>query len=97
MTESYLSVTELRAKDVVNISDGYKLGYLHDVNFESMEGRAVSFVVLGARRFFGLFGRAEDYVIPWGDIKTIGEDVILIDTKNIVHAKNTLRTRKRDG
>ncbi|MBQ1334926.1 MAG: YlmC/YmxH family sporulation protein [Clostridia bacterium] len=97
MPELYLSVTQLRAKDVVSIHDGCKLGYLHDVNFEASEGRAVSFVVLGPRRFFGLFGRADDYVIPWSDIKTIGDDVILIDSKHIAYTKNGLRLRKRDG
>ncbi|MBQ3379527.1 MAG: YlmC/YmxH family sporulation protein [Clostridia bacterium] len=96
MPELYLSVTKLRAKDVVNINNGCKLGYLHDVNFESSEGRAVSFVVLGPRRFFGLFGRTDDYVIPWSDIKTIGDDVILIDSKHLGYTKNIPRLKNRD-
>ena len=30
-------------------------------------------------RFFGLFGRGEDYYIPWDCVQRFGEDIILID------------------
>lgn len=96
MAEEYLSVTQLRSKDVVNINDGYRLGYLHDVNFELTEGRAVSFIVLGSRKFFGLFGRGEDYVIPWSDIKMIGEDVILIESSQITYTRSARGKRGKD-
>ena len=33
----------------------------------------------GPARFFGLFGRGEEYFIPWECIKRIGDDIILID------------------
>ena len=35
---------------------------------------------MGVRcRFFGLFGRGEDYYIPWDCVQRFGEDIILID------------------
>ena len=36
-------------------------------------------IVYGPGRFFGLFGRGEEYYIPWECIQRIGDDIILID------------------
>ena len=36
-------------------------------------------IVPGPCRFLGLFGREDDYVIPWLCIKRIGDDLILVD------------------
>ena len=43
------------------------------------EGRVAALVVPGPCRFFGLFGRGEEYYIPWECIKQIGDDIILVD------------------
>ncbi len=93
MTEQFCSVSELRSKEVVNVLDGYRLGLVHDVNFDLSQGRAVSLIVLGARRFFGLFGREEDYIIPWTEIKKIGADVVLVEVNdnNYIRAKHKKR------
>ena len=39
----------------------------------------VALIVPGPCRFFGLFGRGEEFYIPWECIKQIGDDIILID------------------
>ena len=36
-------------------------------------------MVPGPCRFLGLFGRDSDYIIPWGCIRRIGEDIILVE------------------
>ncbi len=36
-------------------------------------------IVYGPGRFFGLFGRGEEFYIPWECIQRIGDDIILID------------------
>jgi hypothetical protein len=33
----------------------------------------------GPARFFGLFGRGEDYTFPWDSVKRFGEDIILVE------------------
>ena len=43
------------------------------------EGQVVAVVVQGPCRFWGLFGRGEEYYIPWECIQRIGDDIILID------------------
>ena len=39
-------------------------------------------VVPGPARFFGLFGRDKDFVIPWENIIWIGVDVILVEAES---------------
>ena len=72
-------MVELRYKEVINICDGCRLGYVGDVEVLIPEGRVAALIVPGPCRFFGLFGRGEEYYIPWDCIKQIGDDIILID------------------
>ena len=73
--------TEMRCKEVICISDGERLGFVSDVVVEVPEGCVVAIVVPGPCRFLGLFGRKDDYVIPWNCIRRIGPDIILVDVK----------------
>ncbi len=74
-----LTISELKERDVVNILDGRRLGFVEDIEIDLNEGRVTAIVVPGRRRFLGLFGRTHDYVIPWEKIKKIGTDVILVE------------------
>ena len=71
-------ITDLRCKEVINLVDGCRMGYVGDVEVDTLCGRVVSLVVPGRCRFFGLFGREDDYVIPWECIDRIGDDIILV-------------------
>ncbi len=72
-------IADLQCKEVVNITDGCRLGYVSDVEIDILTGKIVAIVVPGKCRFFGLFGRADDYVIPWQCIRRFGEDIILVE------------------
>ena len=74
-----ISYSELRCKEVINISDGRRLGYVSDLELEAENGRLISFSVPSPGRFFGLFGSGCVYVIPWPCIRKIGDDLILVD------------------
>ena len=71
--------TDLRCKEVINICDGCRLGYVGDVECQLPEGQMTALIVPGPCRFLGLFGRDSDYIIPWGCIRRIGEDIILVE------------------
>ena len=71
--------TDLRCKEVINICDGCRLGYVGDVECQLPEGQMTALIVPGPCRFLGLFGREDDYVIPWLCCKRIGDDLILVD------------------
>lgn len=70
---------DLRRKEVININDGCRLGPVADVDLKIPEGQIVAIVVYGPARFFGLFGRGEEFYIPWDCIQRIGDDIILVD------------------
>ena len=72
-------IYDLRCKEVINICDGCRLGYVGDVEIRIPEGSVKGIVVFGPCRFFGLFGRGEDFYIPWECIQRFGDDIILID------------------
>ncbi len=71
--------SELQKKEVINICDGRRLGYVCDLEIELSGGRICALVVPGENRLLGLLGRCEDYVIPWQEIKKIGDDIILVE------------------
>ena len=86
--------TLLRRKEVINLCDGCRLGCVGDVEVQIPEGTVKALIVFGPCRFFGLFGRDSDYVIPWSSIKKIGGDIILVE----VCAEKVRRPRvKRKG
>lgn len=72
-------IEHLRQKEVINICDGARLGYVSDVCFDILSGQLISIIVPGPCRFFGLFGRDKEYVISWECIKRIGDDIILVE------------------
>ena len=69
----------LRCKEVVNVRDGQRLGFVSDVEVDTVTGRICSLVVPGPCKFLGLVGRKDDFVIPWNCICRIGPDIILVE------------------
>ena len=72
------SLTELRQKEVINLNNGEKLGFVDDIRFESDTGRVVDLMIMGRSVFLGLFGKEEDIVLSCSDIELIGKDTILV-------------------
>ena len=83
-------IRELRCKEVINICDGCRIGYVEDVDIRIPEGQVAAVVVYGPCRFFG---RGEEYYIPWECIQRIGDDIILIDKP--VQRREVQNERKR--
>ena len=71
--------SELRCKEVINIADGARLGFVNNLELEQEQGQVLALLVPTPSRFFGLLGSAGDYVIPWSCIRRIGGDIILVD------------------
>ena len=77
-----ISTEELKEKEVINILSGEKLGYPDDFEIDTETGKVIALVILGRNRFFGLFGREDNIVIPFSEIKLIGHDTILVERKH---------------
>ena len=72
------STCELKDKEVINLCDGRRLGYISDFIIDLCDGRITAIRVPEDGGCFG-FRRGEEIVIPWGKIQTIGEDAILVE------------------
>ena len=70
---------EFRQKEVINVNDGRRLGFVGDVEINFEEGRLEAIVIPTSGKLFGIIGKENDIVIPWEKIKKIGEDIILVD------------------
>jgi YlmC/YmxH family sporulation protein len=82
--------SELREREVVNVLDGKRLGLASDLEIDAVSGRILAIVVPGPGKFLWLFGKSDDFVIPWERIKKIGVDVILVEAPNYVDEKATV-------
>ena len=92
-----LTFSELRAKEVVNMQDGKKLGKACDVALCYPENKWIGIVVPGSR---GWSSKKNDLFIDLKHIVKIGEDVILVNvglpTKN-VEKRNACPSRNPCG
>ena len=74
-----MRITDLRCKEVINVCDGLRLGFVSDVEISIPDGQVVALVVPGPCRILGVLGRKDDFVIPWRCIRRMGEDIILVE------------------
>ena len=70
---------DFKHKEVINIKDAKRLGYVQDVNADFETGTITSIIVPGNTKFFNIFSTGNELTIPWTAIKSIGEDLILVD------------------
>ena len=79
MTMTY-RIGEMRCKEVIDIGSGARYGYVDDLEFDAESGSVTGLVIRGRLRLFGLLGRESDLIFPWGSIKRMGEDIVLVDS-----------------
>ena len=70
---------DFRHKEVININNGKRLGFVQDVCANLESGRITSIIVPGSKKIMSMFSKDDDIVIEWDRIKCIGEDIILVD------------------
>lgn len=78
MNECFNSISELTNKEVINVSDGKRLGYAIDFEIDIFCGKITAIVLPGNCSAFG-FKKNADIIIPWSKICRIGEDTILVE------------------
>ena len=70
---------DFKHKEVININDGKRLGFVQDVCANLETGRITSIIVPGGKKLMSMFAKEDDIVIEWEKIKCIGDDIILVD------------------
>lgn len=89
------TLDELHGKEVIDINNGERLGYIDDLRIDTETSEVVSMLIYGGYRLFGLFGRENDTEIPCSSIRVIGSDVILVSSDSLIYTKNRRNILKK--
>ncbi len=73
-------IYDMRQKEVINIKDGFRFGFICDLEIDIETGAVIAIVVPGPGKVFGMFGHDQEYKIPWCEVRQIGSDIILVET-----------------
>ena len=71
---------DFKHKEVINISNGKRLGMVQDVCADLETGAITHIIVPGEKsKIWNIFKANEGITIPWKNIRCIGEDLILVE------------------
>ncbi len=73
-----IKLSELQLKEVIIIENGKRLGHIYDLVIDPDKGRITAIVIIEREGKNGFFGKADEMIIDWRQITTIGQDVILV-------------------
>ncbi|WP_328820835.1 YlmC/YmxH family sporulation protein [Peribacillus faecalis] len=74
-----MRISEFQMKDIVSLSNGRKLGNIHDLEIDLQTGQIYAIFVVNGSRWRSMFQKDEEVRIPWSRIKRIGTDIIFVD------------------
>lgn len=85
-------IADLRCKEIINVTDGSRFGYVGDVEVDLDTGQICALVVPGRLRLFGLLGREPDVIFPWSAVRRFGADTILVEGAQVKQRDRRERT-----
>ncbi len=71
--------SELKNKEVINVSTGERLGFVCDIEFDNETGKVNSIVLPPSKNKLFSFNKENETVILWNEIKKIGNDIIIVN------------------
>lgn len=76
-----MRLKELIGKEIVNISDGFKLGVIGDSDLliDPNTGKIEAIVIPDNNAFWSSWFESKNLIIPWGAIKKIGKEIIVVE------------------
>ena len=73
-----MRMSELKRREVINICDCRRLGFVGDMEFDPCTGQIKAIIIPGPGCICGFLGREKEYVIPFGDICRFGDEIVLV-------------------
>ncbi|NLC51862.1 MAG: YlmC/YmxH family sporulation protein [Firmicutes bacterium] len=89
-----VKISDLRNRDVVNVNDGKRLGFIQDLDIDLEKGMIKALIVPAGGGLLGRLGGAREHIVPWEKVIKIGVDTILVDLPDQPFQKT--RTVKND-
>ena len=74
-----IRVSDIMEKEIINVKNGKRMGFITDIDMDINEGKVISFSISGdsGRAFF--HREYEEEAISWNDILKIGCDTIIVN------------------
>ncbi|HIU49205.1 MAG TPA: YlmC/YmxH family sporulation protein [Candidatus Avimonoglobus intestinipullorum] len=69
---------DLKQREVINVANAERLGYIYDVDVDFETGKINSIIIPNKSGMLGMFGKKNDYVVPWDRIVAIGPEIVLV-------------------
>lgn len=88
-----ISFNELRSKEIINLSDGSRMGHIIDLIFSGETGCVLGLLAPGEKR---IFKKSEDIFIPLEKVRRIGDDVILVRVDLGDNYSNKYHSKRKD-
>lgn len=76
-----LKLSDIRDKEVINLVNGQRMGYISDFEIDIVKGTIVGIIIPGEGKVMSLFTKVNDILIDWNKIIKIGADIILVNLK----------------
>ena len=73
----HCSTAELQQKELINLCDGMRLGYIDEFELDLSSG-CITAILLYPRKGLLCYTKEKPMRIPWDHISCIGEDAILV-------------------
>ena len=74
-----IRISDIMDKEVINVKNGKKMGFITDIDMDINEGKIVSFNIIGDGSMNFFSRGSEDQVVFWNDIIKIGCDTIIVN------------------
>ncbi len=71
------NASDFRSKEVINLYDGERLGYVCDLEIDKTTGHILTLIVPDKQKK-KLFAKVQGIKIPWESIEKIGDDIITV-------------------
>lgn len=88
----FCSIDEICNKDVINIENGCRVGFVCDVEVDMCSGQICSLLVTRSEKQIS-FRRPECIKICWSDIVVMGNETILV--KNVPQMESNIKNSRR--
>ena len=76
-----MRMSELKRKEVINVCDCRRLGFVGDIDFDPCKGKITALIVPGPGCIGGFLGREKEFLIAFEDVCQNGDDNFMVELK----------------